>query len=261
MDSRYPIHEVFASIQGEGLFVGQPQVFVRVDGCPLRCRWCDTPQTWGLPSDSKQGTDWSADPVRSWCTAQEVAERVRELDPLGRRSVSLTGGEPLMWPGLVEQLRKLLPGARLHLETAGAFPRTLERLLDQVDHVSADLKLPGDMQTPVPLQSALRDFEEAPRDAVQWRLARRAVLALLADRDACLKLVVAAGPEAQDYSELLDDVRELAADLPLYLQSVTPLRDVQAADSKTLDLLVEMAQSRGLSTRVLPQVHALLGLR
>ena len=77
----------------------------------------------------------------------------------------------------------------------------------------------------------------------------------------CLKLVVAAGPEAQDYSELLDDVRELAADLPLYLQSVTPLRDVQAADSKTLDLLVEMAQSRGLSTRVLPQVHALLGLR
>ena len=43
-----PLLEVFASVQGEGAYVGEPQVLVRLRGCPLRCRWCDTPGSWGL---------------------------------------------------------------------------------------------------------------------------------------------------------------------------------------------------------------------
>ena len=42
-----PVLEVFASIQGEGAYVGEPQVFVRLFGCPFRCRWCDTPDAFG----------------------------------------------------------------------------------------------------------------------------------------------------------------------------------------------------------------------
>ena len=41
-----PVMEVFASIQGEGRYAGEPQVFVRLHGCPLRCRYCDTPGSW-----------------------------------------------------------------------------------------------------------------------------------------------------------------------------------------------------------------------
>src|SRR5262249_30731890 len=44
--TRAPVMEVFASIQGEGAFVGEPQVFLRLRGCPVRCRWCDTPASW-----------------------------------------------------------------------------------------------------------------------------------------------------------------------------------------------------------------------
>ena len=42
--------EVFSSIQGEGLQIGQMQSFVRFQGCSLRCRWCDTPENFKLKS-------------------------------------------------------------------------------------------------------------------------------------------------------------------------------------------------------------------
>ena len=48
-----PVMEVFASFQGEGLYVGQPQVFLRLAGCPLRCRWCDTPGSWATRMDGQ----------------------------------------------------------------------------------------------------------------------------------------------------------------------------------------------------------------
>ena len=48
-----PVLEVFASVQGEGWYVGEPQVFLRLSGCPLRCRWCDTPGSWAVPDEPR----------------------------------------------------------------------------------------------------------------------------------------------------------------------------------------------------------------
>jgi 7-carboxy-7-deazaguanine synthase len=263
MDSiaRYPIHEVFSSIQGEGAFVGEPQVFVRLEGCPLRCAWCDTPHTWTLPKDQGGAPDWQASAVRSWCSPTQVAERIKELDPSGRRSVSITGGEPLMWPGFIRALRGLLPERRLHLETAGAFTGALRELIGILDHVSADLKLPQDLAPPVALFSSTSVFESAPQNAQEWRLERRVLLTLLSGRDACLKMVVAAGHPVSSFEEILADVAELAPDLLLFLQPVTPQRKILAPDESTLESLAQAGEDRGLNIRVLPQVHALLGIR
>ena len=98
------IAEIFFSIQGEGILVGVPSVFVRTSGCNLRCVWCDTPYTSWRP----EGDEVSVD---------EIAERVAQFHA---SYVVVTGGEPMIAPGIVDLTRRLRQ-AELHItmETAG----------------------------------------------------------------------------------------------------------------------------------------------
>ncbi|WP_367682381.1 hypothetical protein [Buchnera aphidicola] len=43
---KYPINEIFETIQGEGYYIGTPSIFIRFQGCPVGCIWCDTKYTW-----------------------------------------------------------------------------------------------------------------------------------------------------------------------------------------------------------------------
>lgn len=74
------IAEIFYSIQGEGLLIGQPSVFIRTSGCNLRCRWCDTPYT----SWSPEGEDKTIDDIMS------------AIDTYPTRFAVVTGGEPMI---------------------------------------------------------------------------------------------------------------------------------------------------------------------
>ncbi len=98
------IAEIFYSIQGEGILVGMPSVFVRTSGCNLRCAWCDTPYTSWRP----EGMDLSI---------QEIGETVAGFPA---SHVVVTGGEPMIAPEIID-LTSALRKARLHItiETAG----------------------------------------------------------------------------------------------------------------------------------------------
>ncbi|MBI1357134.1 MAG: radical SAM protein [Acidobacteria bacterium] len=103
------VTEIFRSIQGESTFAGLPCTFVRLTGCNLRCRWCDTEYSF------HGGARMSIDEV------------LAEVARLGGRTVELTGGEPLLQKEAVPLLRRLLAeGYRVLLETSG------ERPLDDV---------------------------------------------------------------------------------------------------------------------------------
>ena len=259
--------EVFASVQGEGAYVGQLQVFLRLRGCSMRCRWCDTPGSWALGAED--GTRVAApDGTRTeagWGTPFQAACWIAEVEPGEPRPVSITGGEPLLWPDFLVELSKMVGERPLHLETAGGHPAALERVVHLFRHVSLDLKLPADLDPPVELDGdtaraavALPEGERAPRDESEWRAARRRSLELVAERDACAKVVVAGGRAVRDYDPLLEDLARCAPALPLVVQPVTPLRGVPAPTFEALTGVAERARELELSVRVLPQVHRTL---
>ncbi len=97
------VAEIFQSLQGEGELAGVPSVFVRTSGCNLRCVWCDTPYASWRPEG----------------TSMTVAEIVAEVLRHPARHVVLTGGEPMVAPGIGElaaELRAL--GRHITIETA-----------------------------------------------------------------------------------------------------------------------------------------------
>src|SRR5579863_9591929 len=99
------IAEIFYSVQGEGSLVGVPSIFVRTSGCNLRCSWCDTPYTSWNP----EGEDLSID---------EILDRAAQFDAAGH--VVLTGGEPMIAPGIAELSQRLRErGMHITIETAG----------------------------------------------------------------------------------------------------------------------------------------------
>ncbi|QDU84295.1 7-carboxy-7-deazaguanine synthase [Planctomycetes bacterium Pla163] len=265
-----PVLEVFRSIQGEGRYLGQPQVFVRLRGCPLRCTYCDTPHSWVLRADQRPdlggetlGDELFSSPFQVACA---IADVEADGPPL---PISLTGGEPLVWPGFLASLARLTGDRPLHLETAGAHPRTLAALLGLFRHVSLDLKLPGDLDAPVEIRAgdvaALGDAvpvdETAPSSAADWTATRRAALDLLAGRDACAKLVVTDRTSEREAFEALEDLCELAPDLPLFIQPATAVPRSGAPATDRITPLWEYALELGLETRVVPQVHRALAIR
>ena len=108
MSKEYPVHETFYSWQGEGLHTGRAAFFIRLQGCPVRCSWCDSRETWegNLPEIMRE-------------TAAALAARAARTRA---EFAVITGGEPA-----IHDLRPLSQalhdtGLRVHLETCGAFP-------------------------------------------------------------------------------------------------------------------------------------------
>jgi 7-carboxy-7-deazaguanine synthase len=95
------ISEIFYTLQGEGTLIGTPSVFVRTSGCNLRCVWCDTPYTSWHP----EGEERSIDSI------------VEEVNRYGAQHVVVTGGEPMIAPGIEELTHRL--SQHITIETAG----------------------------------------------------------------------------------------------------------------------------------------------
>lgn len=117
------VTEIFYSIQGESSYVGQPCVFVRLTGCPLRCTWCDT--------------DYA------FYGGQEVSleDIVAKVASYGCRLVEVTGGEPLVHAEAFPLIAKLCDaGHTVLIETSGAVDIGP---VDSRAHVILDVKCPG----------------------------------------------------------------------------------------------------------------------
>tara|TARA_R110001606_G_scaffold191024_2_gene339001 strand:- start:2208 stop:2888 length:681 start_codon:yes stop_codon:yes gene_type:complete len=121
----YKINEIFETIQGEASFTGTPSIFLRLQGCPVGCAWCDTKQTWEVDNVYKVSLDDTVEKKADsdhWADAS--AEQIFNLfvDRAYRaKHVVITGGEPCMYD--LNPVCELLHanGYSTQIETSGTF--------------------------------------------------------------------------------------------------------------------------------------------
>ncbi|MDA1060508.1 MAG: 7-carboxy-7-deazaguanine synthase QueE [bacterium] len=116
------ISEIFYSIQGEGINIGKPAIFLRLAGCHLRCTWCDTKYTWDLKSGKNMTTN----------------EIIKEIKKHPCKHLVITGGEPLIQQNALIDLLKHLKKYYIEIETSGSLPTHLN---DYIDNYNCSPKL------------------------------------------------------------------------------------------------------------------------
>ena len=253
MAGSVPLIEVFSSFQGEGPRVGERQVFVRLAKCDLRCAFCDTPESYPTPKQARvervadeDGDDLLDNPV----SIGAILEAIARLDaPRGlHRSVSITGGEPLLHPDAVRAIafgaRAL--GLRVHLETGGHRPKELQDVIQAIDEATPDVKLESATGFPTPW--------EKHREC--YAILERAKKAL------AVKAVVGATTTEAEVERAARFCAEYLPSAPLILQPATPYGDGPAAPSAVLLRRLHAAAARvHPSVRVIPQTHRLIAAR
>jgi organic radical activating enzyme len=241
------VSEVFVSLQGEGVHAGRRHLFVRFAGCPLRCRWCDTPESLAPVAACRvhgpDGAQRLANPLPLDVLDGVVARLERAAPPL--HALAVTGGEPL---AQVDFLAAWLPVRRTRLpvllETAGIRPDRLRRLLSFVAIASLDLKCPSNSG-----ERPLWDEHEACVAA-----------AVEAGVETYVKMPVDAATSDEDVER---GMRIAAAHgVPAFLTPIVdPASPAAGVDAGALDRLHAVATRVHADVRVLPQLHKILGVR
>lgn len=125
--SSLKVCEIFGSIDGEGLFTGNLATFIRLGGCNLRCKYCDTKYSFET----------------SQMKSMTISEIIAEVNRIGYHRVTLTGGEPLISDGVLELVSSLIEnGNHVNIETNGSV-RIDSLLASDSVTVTMDYKLPS----------------------------------------------------------------------------------------------------------------------
>jgi 7-carboxy-7-deazaguanine synthase len=239
------LSEIFVSFQGEGIHAGRRQLFIRLAGCNLRCRYCDTPDSLERVSHFRvHAADGSSralpNPVSATATLAAALPLIGD-EPID--GVAITGGEPLMQAAFLAELLAdaRLPRPRL-LETNGMLPDPLADVLALVDVVSMDIKLPSN--------SGERGF---------WEPHAR-FLDLAADK-AYVKVLIDAGTDIDEVERAASLTHTRAPRASLFLQPITAASGRIDLDAAGLARYFRVARLRHPDVRLLPQAHKALAIQ
>lgn len=227
--------EIFSSFQGEGLYVGERQIFIRFAGCNLSCQYCDSPQSLVVQSNN---------PV----SITQLIELISMLDkPAGiHHSISLTGGEPLLQ---VDFLKNFIPEMKksiklpLYLETNGVLPDHLAEIIDLVDIIAMDIKLPS--------ATGLSPY---------WKEHKK-TLEIAYMKEVFVKIIFSKESKVKEIDEASVLIAEVDDKIPLILQPVSPHGPIKHRPGITEIIAFHTVAKRKLKkVRVIPQLHKLAGI-
>lgn len=219
------IREIFESIQGEGPYVGEKQLFIRFCGCNLNCNYCDT------DFDVEKSQDY---------TPTELFEEITKLDDIF--TVSLTGGEPLVSAAFLAEFLPLLKGAghSVYLETNGTLPDKLEQVIDYVDVIAADIKL----ESSTGIKANVTEYKK--------------FFAIGAKKEIFAKIVFNENITDEEIMTSVDVAK--IADCPVILQPEMSGNSF-AVSSEKRDAVFEKFHKLYRNVRLIPQVHKFMNVR
>jgi organic radical activating enzyme len=245
------ISEIFKSIQGEGKWVGYPQLFIRFCGCNLKCRYCDTPNR---PEPSfKVYPSWGKEfyKVNNPIEPAHLIQLAGQIGFHEIHSLSITGGEPLLQEAF---LREFLPGlkekhpVKVFLETNGTLPEPMRSIAPWLDYVSMDFKL-----------AAYLDNRQ--HGCAKPITAHRSFLAICtgARIPTYVKIVLDDDFERSEFNDYLEILVPYREQVDLYIQPVTS-GGRTSLHPENIGLILAECLKKGIQARILPQVHKFLNL-
>jgi 7-carboxy-7-deazaguanine synthase len=221
--------EVFYSLQGEGMLVGTPSVFVRLAGCPFRCHWCDTAYAW----DYAAGEELSPDQI------------VGQIQRRPCRFVVVTGGEPMagpdlsVRPGLMDLTHRLKAlGRHVTIETAGAL---------YIPDLACDL-----MSISPKLANAARNQGDTPAEHQSHHLDLDVIRRLIRTYPYQLKFVVESSEDVREAQSVLGGLGELAPERVMLMPQAATREELL----RRAPAIAEACKHTGL--RFGPRLHILL---
>lgn len=221
------ISEIFSSLQGEGICLGERHLFIRFAGCDVGCVYCD--------EHAKPGCEMSLKDVLA-----EVERLERSEGP--HSFVSLTGGEPLLHGPFLERLLPELhaKGLKVLLETNGTRWKELQEIIGVCDVISMDLKLAS--------VGGHRKFLEE----------HRKFLKIACVKDVYIKILISKEIDPDEFDRHVKMIVETAPQTPVFIQ---PVWQERAELSELLTGLIQRAREQLRDVRLGIQVHKMLNIR
>lgn len=229
------IVEIFYGIQGEGLLLGIPQLFVRFARCNLRCRYCDTEEARDVVDICKVEM---MDEVKNPISISQLVKIIRGFTS-PYHSINLTGGEPLLQADFISQFLKTLRAKMVYLETNGTLIDGLEKVVDLVDMISMDIKLPS-----------------TSGEGGLWDI-HRGFLTLASRKQVFVKVVVESCVDLGELAITISIIKEIDPSIPLIIQPQTH----NPPSHEELLRYYSIATSSLRDVRIIPQLHRLIGWR
>lgn len=247
MSESLVVSELFSAIQGEGLFAGRRQIFIRLTGCNLECSYCDTDFAATLTGrvETRPGCGeftLVSQPFSLDRMVEIVSRWITEL-PKAHHSISITGGEPLLHSDILvdwlPKLRTLLP---VHLETNGTLYAEMMQLLPHLDHICMDLKIPS-----------TSGCDQSVLEQHQWFLCN------VPPDKVSVKIVVDEDTSREEIQMACAQIAAVDPMIPLFIQPRTRMDGTIAVTAAWLLTLQQEAAAQGADVKVIPQLHKMLG--
>lgn len=218
------IAEVFDSVQGEGLYLGEKQTFVRFFGCNLHCRFCDT--------------------KLNYYKEFSVLDLFNQIKSLSAdcHSIAFTGGEPLMQKDFLKEILMLTKEKKYknYLETNGTLYEDLKEIIDYLDIISMDFKLP----------SSTGDFP-------YWKAHRR-FIDIASSKEVFIKIVICNSTQTEDLMSALNLIKEINRAVTIILQPNS--NEEGFILEKKIGYYQALCEENFFTSCVIPQLNKLIGM-